>query len=121
MVFRARAHRDASDRDAHQVGVAQAGLALRPGYVLELLSPPRRVGICYLPLADELIEHQVKQTVIAPYGRQRPAVPPDGDAAGRCRARYLPEAAHYCGLLTGHPSEPQVRTPRPITEPPVVG
>jgi hypothetical protein len=45
--------------------VPQADAALRPRDVLQLLLPPRRVGVGYLLLADQLVEHEVKQTVLA--------------------------------------------------------
>jgi hypothetical protein len=62
---RVGAHRDAADRDADEVGVAQAGGALGPRHVLELLAPAWRVGVRDLLLADHVVEHQVQQAVLA--------------------------------------------------------
>jgi hypothetical protein len=53
------------ERDAHDVGVAQAGAALGPRDVLQLLPPPGRVGVWHLLLADHVVEHEVQQAVLA--------------------------------------------------------
>ena len=43
----------------------QAGAALGPGDVLQLLLPPRGIGVRHLPLADDLVKHEVQQAVLA--------------------------------------------------------
>jgi hypothetical protein len=45
--------------------VAQADAALGPGDLLELLLPARGIGVGHLLLADDLVEHQVQQAVLA--------------------------------------------------------
>src|SRR5207247_6406411 len=53
------------DGDAYHVRMAQADAALVPGDLLELLLPARGVGVGHLLLADDLVEHQVEQAVLA--------------------------------------------------------
>jgi hypothetical protein len=45
--------------------VAQAGGALVAGDLLDLLLPPRRVGVGNPALADDLVQDQVEQAVLA--------------------------------------------------------
>ena len=82
------AHGDAADRDPDDPGVAQAGGALVAGDLLELLLPPRRVGVGDLALADDLVHDQVEEAVLAA------DVPVEGGGAG---AELVGELAHAQG------------------------
>jgi hypothetical protein len=62
---RVRPHRDAADGDPHQVRVPQADPPLALGRLLQLLLPAGGIGVRYLDLTDELVEHQVEQAVLA--------------------------------------------------------
>jgi hypothetical protein len=73
---RVRTHRDAADRDPHDVAVLQDRGPHRVRHLLELLLPARRIGIGHPLLADHLVEHEVEQTVLAAH------VPVEGGGAG---------------------------------------
>ena len=59
------AHRNAADRDADDVAVAEDRGAHRARDLLELLAPALRVGVGDVLLADDLVEEEIEQAVLA--------------------------------------------------------
>jgi hypothetical protein len=59
------AHGDAADGDADEPGVAEAGGALVSRDLLELVLPVGGIGVGDLALADDLVQDQVEQAVLA--------------------------------------------------------